>query len=275
MTEPAIEVRDLAKTFKGRRRGRLLLTPWRKPEPTHAVRGVDLVVRGGELVTLLGPNGAGKTTLLKILGALIRPTAGTARIHGIDVAAEPRAALERVGYILAEERSFYWRLSTKENLRFFAALQGLFGAAALRRVEELASLLGLTEHLDRDFMDLSSGQRQRVAIARGLLADPPVLLVDEATRSLDPGRAARIRRIIRELLVKQKGKAVLFATHDLEEAETLADRVVLMSEGKIACEGPFAAVESKIHEAFAAEAQAEEDEFQRLFGHLDAGEEAA
>lgn len=268
MSPPAIEVRGLAKTFKGRRRARELLTPWRKPKATEALRGVDLVVQAGELVTLLGPNGAGKTTLLKILAALVTPSVGVARIHGVDVTENRRHALERVGYILAEERSFFWRLSTRENLRFFAALQGLFGRQAMRRVEELAGLLGLTDHLDRDFMDLSTGQRQRVAIARGLLADPPVLLVDEATRSLDPGRAARLRRIIRTILVERAQKAVLFATHDLEEAAALADRVVLMTEGKVACEGSFVDLEPQIREAFAAEAATEDEEFRRLFPEL-------
>ena len=268
MTEPAIAIRGLSKTFKGRRRGRALLTPWRKPKDTIALRGVDLDVSPGELVSLVGPNGAGKTTLLKIVASLIVPTDGHTQVLGIDVAAEPRRAREQIGYVLTDERSFYWRLSCQDNLRFFAALQGIRGDAAKARIEQLGALLGLTEHLQRDFQDLSAGQRQRVAIARGLLADPPVLLFDEATRSLDPGRALRIRRIIRELLVDRNHKAVLFATHDLDEARALSDRCGLIVDGKLDCIGKFAEVESRVMEAFDKEAAAEDAELARVFPEL-------
>lgn len=262
---PAIQVVGLHKQFNKRRSGRQLLRPWRRPPPTVALAGVSLTVAPGELVTLIGPNGAGKTTLLKILGTLITPTSGTAAVLGVDVLRAPAEARRRIGYVLADERSFFWRLSTKENLRFFAALEGLWGRAAAERIRSLAGLVGLTEELDRDFQDLSTGQRQRLAIARGLLADPPVLLFDEATRSLDPGRAARLRRIIREILVDREKKAVLFATHDLGEATALADRVILMAEGRVAAEGSMEGLGPQIAELFAAEARAEDAEYERLF----------
>ncbi len=262
---PAIEVVGLEKRFKKRRSGRQLLTPWRRPAPTVALAGVNLRVEPGELVTLIGPNGAGKTTLLKILGTLITPTAGTASVLGVDVVRAPAEARRRIGYVLADERSFFWRLSTRENLRFFAALEGLRGRASVERIRALAGLVGLTEELDRDFQDLSTGQRQRLAIARGLLADPPVLLFDEATRSLDPGRAARLRRIIREILVDREKKAVLFATHDLGEATALADRVILMAGGRVDAEGSMEALSPRIAALFAAEARAEDIEYERLF----------
>lgn len=265
---PAIEVRGVHKRFRARRRGRALLTPWRALPPIVAVERVDLEVRAGELVTLLGPNGAGKSTLLKMIGALITPSEGTIRVLGHDVARDPNRAKAALGYVLADERSFYWRLSVRDNLRFFAALQDLTGAAARARIEALASLLGLVDYLDREFADLSTGQRQRVAIARGLLADPPVLMFDEATRSLDPGRAAGLRRVIREVLVEREGKAVLFATHDLGEARALSDRTVLMRAGRVAAEGRFGEVEAEVRAAFAAEAAAEAEEFRRAFPEL-------
>ncbi|MEL7369430.1 MAG: ABC transporter ATP-binding protein, partial [Myxococcota bacterium] len=215
-----------------------------------------------------GPNGAGKTTLLKVLATLVRPSQGRAWVDEIDVAARPRAARARLGYVLAEERSFFWRLSVRENLRFFAALQDLHGAAAQDRIDALAALVGLTDVIDRRFSDLSLGQRQRVAIARGIIADPPVLLFDEATRSLDPGRASRLRRVIRQILVERSNKAVLFATHDLQEAEQLADRVVLMVDGQVEAEGPFSALRTQIHRVFAAEARREDEALAEIFPDL-------
>ena len=270
----AIRVEGLTKTYRGRAT-RADWLRWRRPRPVEALASVDFDMPAGELVAVLGPNGAGKTTMLKVLATLVRPSAGRAWIDGVDVVAHPRAARARVGYVLAEERSFYWRISVRENLRFFGALQGLHGRARLHRIDALAALVGLTEVLDRRFSDLSLGQRQRVAIARGLLADPPVVLFDEATRSLDPGRAARLRRVIRQVLVEGAQKAVLFATHDLEEARALADRVVLMVNGRIAAEGRFEAIEDQVKAAFEAEAKEEDEALYRLFPDLAAAASAA
>ena len=266
MTAP-IQIEGLVKTFRGRPTRSDWLR-WRRPAPIAALRGVDLAVARGELVALLGPNGAGKTTLLKVLATLVRPSGGRAWVDGIDVAARPHATRARVGYVLAEERSFFWRISVRENLRFFGALQGIYGRARVQRIEALAALVGLTEVLDRRFSDLSLGQRQRVAIARGLLADPPVVLFDEATRSLDPGRAARLRRVVRQVLVEDQNKAVLFATHDLDEARALADRIVLMVDGRIAAEGPYETLSERIAETFEAEARAEDEALYRRFPDL-------
>src|SRR5688572_6719677 len=160
-----IAIRGLEKSFAARRRGKELLTLWRPRRLTTALAGVDLDVDRGELVALLGPNGAGKTTLLKILATLVRPNAGTATIDGVDVVRNPDAARAKLGYGLAGGRSFVWRLSVQDNLRFFCALQGLYGKQRQRRIEELAAMLGLTDELSRDFMDLSAGQKQRIAIA--------------------------------------------------------------------------------------------------------------
>jgi ABC-2 type transport system ATP-binding protein len=229
---------------------------------------VSLSLRPGELVALLGPNGAGKTTLLKILATLILPTSGKAQIDGIDVVAHPDRAKEKFGYVLADERSFFWRISCKDNLMFFAALQGLYGKTARGRIRDLAGLLGLVDLLDKDFMDISTGQKQRMAIARGLLSNPPVMLFDEATRSLDPGRAEHVRRLVREVLVEREKKAVLFATHDLAEAKEISDRVILMTKGKISAEGPYARVEKEVLEIFRAEVREEEAELVRMFPEL-------
>ena len=239
---------------------------WRPRRKTTALAGIDLDVERGELVALLGPNGAGKTTLLKILATLVRPDGGSAAVDGIDVVKRPDTARAKLGYVLTEERSFFWRLSVQDNLRFFCALQGMFGKQAKERIKELGAMLGLGSEMQRDFMDLSAGQKQRVAIARGLISDPPVLLFDEATRSLDPGRAERVRRVIRELLVDKQKKAVLFATHDLEEAKVLSDRTVVLKDGKIACQGKYADVEQQTLEIFRDEARAEDAAYESIFG---------
>ncbi len=262
----AVEVRGLEKTFRLRRNKKELLTPWRPRRETRALVGVDLTVERGELVALIGPNGAGKTTLLDVLATLVLPTSGTAKVEGFDVERQAGEVKKRIGYVLTEERSFFWRLTVRDNLMFFAALQGRFGAAAKARIEQVAESIGLADQLDREFSALSAGQKQRVAIARGLLPDPPVLLFDEATRSLDPGRAERVRRVVRERLVEAENKAVVFATHDLDEARDLSDRIVCMARGAIACEGRYADVEAEALELFREEAKSEDEELFALLG---------
>ncbi|MEQ8278555.1 MAG: ABC transporter ATP-binding protein [Deltaproteobacteria bacterium] len=259
----AVEVRGLKKTFRLRRNKKELLMPWRPRRTTEALVGVDLKVERGELVALIGPNGAGKTTLLDVLATLVLPTSGTAYVEGYDVAHDAVEVRRRIGYVLTEERSFFWRLTVRDNLMFFAALQGLFGATARERIESVAESIGLVDQLAREFSALSAGQKQRVAIARGLLPDPPVLLFDEATRSLDPGRAERVRRVVRRL-VDRDGKAVVFATHDLDEARDLSDRIVCMAKGSIACAGRFEDVEAEAMALFVEEAQSEDAELHAL-----------
>lgn len=260
MTEPRapmVRVRGLEKRFFKARRLRELLRPWRPRSAIKALSGVDLDVHRGELVALIGPNGAGKTTLLEVVADLVEPDAGEVWVDGVPLR-QGRRIRSRVGYVLADERSFWIRLRVLDNLRFFAALEGLQGALAHRRIEDLAALLGLTHLLDRRFAELSRGQKQRVGIARGLLPDPPVLLFDEATRALDPGRARRFRRLVREVLVDKEKKAVLFATHQLDEAEELADRAALMIEGRISALGPWSTVQGAAEEAFMREVDRED-----------------
>ena len=259
-----MSVTALEKTFLRPRRVQDLVFP-RRRRKVRALRGVNLSVEAGELVALVGPNGAGKTTLLEILADLVTPDRGQARIGGRPVGS-PRAL--RAGYVLADERSFWLRLEVRHNLRFFAALEGYGARAADRRIEELARVLGLRGLLDRRFAELSQGQKQRVGIARGLLPDPPVLLFDEATRALDPGRAHRFRRLVREVLVRREQKAILFATHHLEEAAELADRVALMVEGKVTALGRWHEVAEPVRDAFAHEASGEDAALETILGGL-------
>lgn len=266
---PIVQIRNLHKTFHPRRRLPELLRPWRPRPVVPALQGVDLEVDRGELVVLVGPNGAGKTTLLEVLADLVAPDAGEVWVDGLALGRAGAGLRGRVGYVLTEERSFFLRLTVRQNLQFFAALEGMAPASAGAGIEAAAARLGLLELLDRRVAELSRGQKQRVGIARGLLADPPLLLFDEATRALDPGRTERFLRLVREVLVGREGKTVLFATHRLEEAERLADRAVLMREGRIAAEGRWPAVRAAAEAAFAAEADAEDAALARLLGERD------
>ena len=227
----AINIVDLTKRFP-RTSGYRDLLPFRKKSWITAVEGVRLDIEEGELFGLLGPNGAGKTTLIKLLCCLVLPNSGTAKIFGHDVLKEEPAVKKLVGLVSAEERSFYWRLTGRENLRFYAALYHLPGREARKRIEELLGLVGLTDQGDIRFQNYSTGMRQKLAIARGLLSEPRVLFVDEPTRSLDPMSAQAVRRFLKEKVVGG-GKTVILATHNLSEAEQLCDRLAIMNHGRI------------------------------------------
>jgi ABC-2 type transport system ATP-binding protein len=221
---PIIETDRLTKHFQLRKD----LTP-----PKNAVDGVTLHVGEGEVFGLLGPNGAGKTTLIKILCTLLIPSSGTAVVSGYDVMREGKAVRQRIGLVASDERSFYWRLSGRQNLRFFAALHQLFGKEAERRIDALAEAMALQEVLDLRFNGYSTGMRQRLAIARGLLTDPPILIMDEPTKGVDPINGHALLSLIRERVSGIFKKTVLITTHILSEAEQVCDRVAIMSQGKV------------------------------------------
>jgi ABC-2 type transport system ATP-binding protein len=201
-----------------------------------AVDGLSLEVKEGELLGLLGPNGAGKTTLMKMLCTLVLPTSGTATVNGHDVVRDEQAVKELVGLISAEERSFYWRLTARQNLEFYASLYKLPRRKVRERTEELLTLVGLSDDADVRFHGYSSGMRQRLAIARGLLSEPRVLFIDEPTRSLDPVSARDVRAFLREKVVSN-GKTAVLATHNMKEAEQLCDRLVIMNHGRVVAVG--------------------------------------
>jgi ABC-2 type transport system ATP-binding protein len=196
-----------------------------------AVDRVSLEVKQGELFGLLGPNGAGKTTLVKMLCTLILPNSGTAMVNGYHLSEEEKVKAS-IGLVGGEERSFYWRLSGRQNLAFFATLHGFSPPQAARRIERLTGLLAMEDFIDRRFNSYSSGMKQRLGIARGLLHQPPILFLDEPTKSLDPTSAARLRETVHDL-VHQEGYTVVLVTHQLPEAEELCDRIAIMHQGRI------------------------------------------
>ena len=199
---------------------------------------VNLAVARGELFGLLGPNGAGKSTLLKLLATLTVADRGRMTIDGIDVEREPTRAKQRIGLCTSDERSFYFRLTARQNMEFFGSLMGLSGKHLRRRIEECIDLVDLREFLDSRFGGFSSGMRVRLAMARALMADPGILFLDEPTRAVDPVHAEELRTLIRKNLVDEAGKTVILATNLLDEAWELCDRVAVVNHGRIVALGP-------------------------------------
>ncbi len=196
-----------------------------------AVREVTFTVKMGEILALLGQNGAGKTTTIRMLNALLRPTHGHARIMGYDTVEHPEAVHRHVG-MLTEQHSLYLRMNGYEYLEFYARLYGLKDAKERRRrIESLLEYFGLAKAARKRCGEYSKGMRQKLSLARALLHDPPVLLLDEPTSAMDPEAAQLVRQEI--LRLRSKDRAILISTHNLTEAEMLADRIAIIAEGRI------------------------------------------
>lgn len=229
----AISIRNLSKTYPVP--FRRLRAFFRRPvkEPVEALRDVSFEVETGEIFGLIGRNGAGKTTLTKIVATLVQPTTGSVSVGGHDSVEHDELVRREIGLATAEERSFYWRLTAEQNLMFFARLHGLSDRFAKQRIKALFAQLELDEVAKRRFGELSTGNKQRLAVARAMLARPPVLLLDEPTRSLDPLAAARMRELIKSLAEQDPPVTILLTSHNLAEVETLCARVAIISRGSI------------------------------------------
>jgi len=235
--EAAISVEAIEKFFPPARSGwRGLLQPFETPSVV-ALAGISLEVRPGEAFALLGANGAGKSTLLRILATLLLPTKGRAQIAGHDAVHDSREVRRHIGYHSGSDLGFYARLTGRENLRFFGRLNLLSAAAAAKRITQLAEQFQLETALDRQVRTLSSGTVQRLSLARALLHQPRVLLLDEPTRSLDAIGAAEFRRFLKSEILHRGETTLLFASHALSEIELLADRVAVIDSGRLlACD---------------------------------------
>src|SRR6185503_8023203 len=211
-----IDVRDVSRSF-----GR-----------TVALDHVSFRVEPGEIVALLGPNGAGKTTASRIIAGILAPTDGDVVVDGISVRSDPTAVRRRSGFV-TDQPALYDRMPLRAYLDFFCRLYSV--KDPVRRVNELALLLGLADRLDARLGTFSRGMKQKVAIARGLVHDPPVLLLDEPATALDPETARMLRTFIVSL--RARHRAILLCTHDLDEAQRIADRVVVVYKGRVARSG--------------------------------------
>ena len=237
---PAVSVESLVKSFGA----------------TAAVAGLSFTVAPGEIYGLLGPNGAGKTTTLRVVAGILVPTTGSARVAGIDVAQDPLSVRRRLGF-LTNTTGLYPRLSGRELLGYFARLHGMSRDATAARIDALVAALALAPFFDRRCESLSTGERQRTSIARAVLHDPAVLILDEPTAGLDVLASRFLRDFVRA--ERDRGKAVLFSTHYLAEAELLCDRIGLLHRGRLLAEGTPAALR-----AAAGDAPSLEEAFLRL-----------
>ena len=203
-------------------------------ENFRAVSDVTLTVRPGEVLALLGPNGAGKTTTVRMLTSILKPTSGWARIAGHDVARDPAGVRANVG-VLTEHHGLYFRMRSEEYLDFFGELYGLAPAARRARAGELLERFGMKEAAGKWLGEYSKGMRQKLALIRALLHDPPVLLLDEPTSAMDPQSAKLVRDAITDL--RADHRAIILCTHNLNEAEQLADQIAVIRRGRIIARG--------------------------------------
>ncbi len=216
-----IILKNLTKIFK-KRKGEV-----------RAVDDVSFKINEGEIFGLLGPNGAGKTTLIKCISTLLIPDKGTAIVGGYDVLKDSLNVRRKIGLLTGGERSLYWKLSVVDNLKYFAALYGVPRRQTKERIDFLLELMELKDKANERVERLSSGMKQKLSIARAMIHNPPVLLIDEPTIGLDPYFARFIRNFIKDELNRKLKKTILLTTHYMEEADELCDRVAFMSNGKI------------------------------------------
>jgi len=221
-----IEARGLTKIFRDKKRGEI-----------RAADGVTFTCRPGQIYGLLGANGAGKTTTLRLLATILQPTDGTAKVAGFDILDDPEKVRAHVGF-LSTATALYGRLTAREMVEYFGRLNGLDNSTLRRRVDELFQLLDLNEYSDRRCDKLSTGNKQKVSIARTLVHDPPVMIFDEPTVGLDVMTARTIVGFIRDC--RTRGKTVIFSTHVMSEAEKLCDTIGIIHNGKLLREGTLA-----------------------------------
>ncbi len=226
MTEAVLEAEHLARTFD---RGRF-----------QAVADVSLRVRAGQVHALLGPNGAGKTTTVRMCATLLLPTSGSVRVDGVDAVAHPRRARRRLGLVLGGDLGFYPRASVRQNLLFFADLQGVARGDRASAVDGALERVGLSDAADRRASALSRGMRQRLHLARALLGRPRLLLLDEPTNGLDPDISLQVRQTVAEIAAS--GVGVLLTSHTMPEIEELADTISVIGAGRIEVRGTVADV---------------------------------
>lgn len=231
MTRPIVEVHELVKVF-----------PTTEGGEKRAVDGVSFTVERGRIFGLLGPNGAGKTTALRMISGLLSPTSGHARLDGHDVQTNKEAAKRCLGYLTAST-GLYQRLSPRELLQYFGELIGMEKAAIKTRMEELIAWLDMASFANLRCGGLSTGQKQRTSIARALMGDPPILIMDEPTLGLD----VLTNRVVLDFIQAEgaRGKAIIMSTHYLDEAETLCDEYGLIHEGKLVGRGDLEALRSQ------------------------------
>lgn len=249
--DSAVEARQLSRDYVSTKRRHVI---GRKATSViRALDHIDFEIHEGKLFGLLGPNGAGKTTTVKILCTLLEPTEGHAFVKGYDVVKDAADVRKIVNMVAGGERMLYYRLTGRENLRYFADLYDVPKSKVSARVDKLLNLVGLTDRADDEVEKYSKGMRQRLQICRGLINDPEVLFLDEPTLGLDVNIAKDIRKFIREKIVEEQGKTVLLTTHYMYEAEEMCDRVGFLNKGKLVAIGGVEELKRKMPSGFSME----------------------
>ncbi len=236
-----IKIVELKKTYIAKQRQGLFRSTTKE---VHALKGISLETKEGEIFGLLGPNGAGKTTLIKCITTLLLPTSGQAWINGYELTKEDDPIRASVGCMLMGERGLYWKLTGRENLQFFGALYHLTPEKCKQRAQEVITRLDLAEFADRPVESYSSGQKMKLAFGKALINDAPILILDEPTNTLDLPSARALRAIVREL--NEQGKTIIYTTHIMAEAETLCDRVAIIDRGEVIAQGTVAELKASI-----------------------------
>lgn len=247
----AVEARQLSRDYVSTKRSHV----FGKKSTTiiRALDRVDFEIHDGELFGLLGPNGAGKTTTVKILCTLLEPTSGHAFVKGYDVVKDSGLVRKIVNMVAGGERMLYYRLTGRENLKYFADLYDVPKRDVTTRVDNLLELMGLSDRADDEVEKYSKGMRQRLQVCRGLINDPQVLFLDEPTLGLDVNIAKDLRSFIREKVVREQGKTVLLTTHYMFEAEEMCDRVGFLSKGKLVAVGKPEELKREVPSGFSIE----------------------
>jgi len=214
-----------------------ILLPFSRRQKVKALDSVSISIGAGEILGVIGPNGAGKTTLLKILADILEPNRGTVSICGQMLGENGCQIRSEIGYVSSDERSFFWRLTGRENLEFFARLYGLSGSYAKKRTAVLIRQFDFENKAEQLFRDYSAGMRKKVSVMRTLLHEPSLLLLDEVTNSLDSGSAKMVKEMVRRYVSEQKNRAAIWSTHRLEEISQICDRVAMIDSGRIVSGG--------------------------------------
>ena len=214
-----------------------IILPFSRKQRIKALDSVSFDIDTGQILGVIGPNGAGKTTLLRILADILQPDSGTVSICG-QISGKNNFKMRRhIGYVSSNERSFFWRLTGRENLEFFARLYGLSASQAKKRTSTCIKQFSFENRADLLFRDYSSGMRKKVSLMRALLHEPLLLLLDEVTNSLDPSSADMIKEMVRKYVSEKKDRAAIWSTHRLEEISQVCDRVMTIDSGRIAYYG--------------------------------------
>jgi len=227
--EEIVSIKNVTKSFYSQKDKFLSF----KKKKIEVLNNINLELKKGEITAILGPNGSGKTTLFKLISTLLIPNKGRVNVSGFDTIKNPINVRKVTSFVTSEERSFYFRLTGKQNLLFFATLCNLKKRETLERIKFFSSFLKLDDHINIKYQEYSTGLKQKLNLARGLIRDFSILLLDEPIKSVDPKTSSEILEYFKETLVKKMGKTLIMTTHNIKEIENFADRFIVLNKQSV------------------------------------------